>query len=169
MPYTWRCYYVHSVMILEQNARKTKILNWTVFGEIHTANTTFIACSTRFHLISRPVKNLHRIPTNPRRFITVPISLPMGIPVGFPTHTTVLPNRQHVVEPLASYRVLLLQGSKVCRYNWHSAGSLGWPFSMLNYEYIFRQYTKAVLSNSTRELLWFEITKMLIAVWEKKL
>jgi len=133
-----------------------QIVNWTVFGEVHTATTTFIACSTRFHLVSHPVKNLHRIPTNPRGFITVPISIP--------THTTVLPNRQHVVEPLASYRVLLLQGTKVCRYNWHSAGSLGWPFSMLNYEYIFRQYTKAVLSNSTRELLWFEITKMLIAV-----
>jgi len=29
--------------------------------------------------------------------------------------------------------------------------------------------TKAILSNSTRELLWFEITKMPIAVWEKKL
>jgi len=25
-----------------------------------------------------------------------------------------------------------LRGTKVCRYNWHSAGSLGWPFPMLN-------------------------------------
>ena len=24
-----------------------------------------------------------------------------------------------------------LQGTKVCRYNWHGAGSLGWPFPML--------------------------------------
>jgi len=27
---------------------------------------------------------------------------------------------------------------KVCRYNWHSAGSLGWPFSMLKQKYIFQ-------------------------------
>jgi len=31
----------------------------------------------------------------------------------------------------------VLQGTKVRRYNWHSAGSLGWPFPMLKYEYIF--------------------------------
>jgi len=23
-------------------------------------------------------------------------------------------------------------GNEVCRYNWHSAGSMGWPFPMLN-------------------------------------
>ena len=58
-----------------------------------------------------------------------------------------------------------VQGTKVCRYNWHSAGSLGWPFPMLEYEYIFQiKYTEAILSNA-RELLWFEIiAKMLIAV-----
>jgi len=28
-----------------------------------------------------------------------------------------------------------LQGTKVRRYNWHSAGSLGWPFSVLKYTY----------------------------------
>ena len=28
---------------------------------------------------------------------------------------------------------LASQGTKVCRYNWHSAGSLGWPFSVLKY------------------------------------
>jgi len=55
-------------------------------------------------------------------------------------------------------------GTKVCRYYWHSAGSLGWPFPMLKYKYIFQiKYTEAILSNSTRKLLWFEITKMLIA------
>ena len=31
------------------------------------------------------------------------------------------------------------------------------------------KYTEAVLSNSTRKLLWFEITKMLIAVKRNKL
>ena len=54
---------------------------------------------------------------------------------------------------------------KVCRYNRHSAGSLGWPFPMLKYEYIFEiKYTEAISSNNTRKLLWFEITKMLIAL-----
>ena len=36
---------------------------------------------------------------------------------------------------------------------------------MLKYKYIFqKKYTEAILSNSTRKLLWFEISKMLIAV-----
>jgi len=43
---------------------------------------------------------------------------------------------------------------------------------MLKYEYIFFQikYTEAILSNSTRKVLslWFEITKMLIAVKKNK-
>ena len=53
-------------------------------------------------------------------------------------------------------------GTKVCRYNWHSVGSLGWPFPMLKYKYIFQiKYTEAVLSNSTRKVLWFEITKLM--------
>jgi len=54
-------------------------------------------------------------------------------------------------------------------YNWHSAGSLGWPFPMLKYKYIFFQlkYTEAILSNSTRRLLWFEISKMPTAVLKK--
>ena len=47
-------------------------------------------------------------------------------------------------------------------------GSLGWPFPMLKYNYIFQiKYTEAILSNSTRKLLWFEITKMLIAFSKK--
>ena len=37
--------------------------------------------------------------------------------------------------------------------------------SMQKYKYIFQiKYTEAILSNNTRKLLWFEITKMLIAV-----
>jgi len=56
-------------------------------------------------------------------------------------------------------------GSKVRRYNWRSAGFLGWPFPTLKYKCIFqRKYTEAILSNSTRELLWFEISRMPIAV-----
>jgi len=47
------------------------------------------------------------------------------------------------------------------------ACSLGWPFAVLKYKYIFQiKYTEAILSTSTRELLWFEITKMLIAVFK---
>ena len=50
----------------------------------------------------------------------------------------------------------------MCRYSWHSAGSLGWPFPTLKYKYILEiKYTESILSNSTRKLLWFEI---LIAV-----
>jgi len=53
------------------------------------------------------------------------------------------------------------QETKVRRYNWHNADSLGWPFLMLKYKYIFQiKYTEAIFD----KLLWFEITKMLIAV-----
>jgi len=39
---------------------------------------------------------------------------------------------------------------------------------MLKYKYIFQiTYTEAILSNSTRKLLWFEITKMRIALENK--
>ena len=42
------------------------------------------------------------------------------------------------------------------RYNRHSAGSLGWPFPMINYTYIFEMKdTEGISSNSTRKLLWF--------------
>jgi len=57
----------------------------------------------------------------------------------------------------------------VCRYNWHSAGS-GWPFPMLKCKYVFRiKYSEEILSDSTRKLLRFEITRMLIAVFKNKL
>jgi len=43
--------------------------------------------------------------------------------------------------------------------------SLSWPFPMLKYKYIFQiKYTEAILSNSSRKLLRFEISKMLTAV-----
>jgi len=67
---------------------------------------------------------------------------------------------------------LLLWGTevKVCRYNWHSAGFPSWSFSMLKYKYIFQiKYTETILSNGTQKLLWFEISKMLIAVLYKSL
>jgi len=49
------------------------------------------------------------------------------------------------------------RGTKVCRYSWHSDGSLVWPrfhFPALKYKYIFRiKYTEAVSSDSTRKLM----------------
>jgi len=53
----------------------------------------------------------------------------------------------------------------MCQYIGTVLVPWGWPFPMLKYKYIFQiKYTEAILSNSTRKLLWFEITKMLIAV-----
>jgi len=58
--------------------------------------------------------------------------------------------------------------TKVCRYNWHSARSMGWSFPLLKYKYIFQiKHTEAITPNTTRKLLWFEITKMPIAVKNK--
>ena len=66
--------------------------------------------------------------------------------------------------PALSHRV---SGERKCRYNWHRASSLWWPFPMLKSKYIFQiKYTEAILSISTRKLLslWFGSTKMLITV-----
>jgi len=54
----------------------------------------------------------------------------------------------------------------VRRYNWHSAGSLDWPFPTLKYSYIFRK--KIYGSNFIKqhsETVIVRVTKMLI---EKK-
>ena len=66
------------VMIMEKNASKTNY-KLDCICEIQTATTTFIACSTRFRLISHPFENLSRIPTGPWGFIIVPIPIRMGI------------------------------------------------------------------------------------------
>ena len=67
--------------------------------------------------------------------------------------------------PMYFSNKIVRQETKMCRYNWHSAGSMDWPFPILKCKSIFQiNYTEAILSNSTRKLLWFEITKMLIAV-----
>jgi len=45
----------------------------------------------------------------------------------------------------------------------------GLAFPMLQYKYVFQlKYTEAILSNSTRKPLWFEVTKMLVAVFKNK-
>jgi len=47
-----------------------------------------------------------------------------------------------------------------CRYNWYSAGSLGWPFPMLKQKYIFQiKYIEAILSNSTRNCYGLKLPK----------
>jgi len=46
---------------------------------------------------------------------------------------------------------------------------MGWPFSVLKCKYVSQiKYTETILSNSTGKLLWFEITKMLIAFKKNK-
>ena len=69
---------------IEEQMPVKQVTNWTVFGEIQTATTTFIACLTRFRSISRPFEKLHRISTGPCGFITVPIPIPCPYPWEFP-------------------------------------------------------------------------------------
>jgi len=68
--------------------------------------------------------------------------------------------------PPSSFARRQHRNESVPMYNWHSAGSLGWPFAMpgAKYKYIFQslKYTEAILSNGIRKPLWFEITKMLM-------
>ena len=68
----------------------------------------------------------------------------------------------------------ILYGKKVCRYIWHSAGSLGWPFLMLKYKYIFpiryrKQFYQTALENCYSLKLLKISEKMLIAVKVKKI
>ena len=64
----------------EEKLPVKQITNWTVFGEIQPGTMTFIACLTRFRLISCPFKNLRRIPTGQWGFIAVPILIPYPYP-----------------------------------------------------------------------------------------
>jgi len=52
---------------------------------------------------------------------------------------------------------LMSQRTKVCRYNWHSAGSLGRPFPALKYKYIFWEKTSGgnfIKQHSKTVMLW---------------
>jgi len=55
--------------------------------------------------------------------------------------------------------------TKVRRYNWLGVGSLGRPFPTIKYIFEIKR-TEAILSNSARKLLRFEIGKIVIAVLE---
>ena len=95
-----------------------------------------------------PVHNVppdgdNRLSGTPHRDLTATLVLPSGLQLG----------------PPVSW------GTTACRYNWHSAGSPGWPFPTLKYKYIFQiKHTEAILSNNTRKLLRFEVTRILVAV-----
>ena len=73
-----------------------------------------------------------------------------------------------LVRPTGGLFYESLQGTKVCRYNWHSAGFRGPTIS--NAE-IYMYFSNKIYGNnffySTRRLLRFEITKMLIADLKK--
>jgi len=61
-------------------------------------------------------------------------------------------------------------GTKLCRYNWHSAGSLGWPFPMVKYKCIFRiKCTQAILSTQHSETVtvtWVTFGyRLVVFVW----
>ena len=77
---------------------------------------------------------------------------------GQPTNT----HTRTLLTDYSTWTTKIVIGNESVPYNWHSAGSLGWPFSMPRYKYIFQiKYTEAILSNTTRKLSWLEISKML--------
>ena len=77
-----------------------------------TSTTTTRACR-RASTCRRRTSAIHDIPASSTQPASV--SRPPGWPAG-----------------------ALALGTKVCRYNWHSAGSLGWPFPTLKYKKNFR-------------------------------
>jgi len=60
----------------------------------------------------------------------------------------------------------IVYGTKVCRHNWHSAGSLGWPFSILKYKYTVSQKTRHLTfaHNFTKYWPIFKILSLLDSV-----
>jgi len=59
----------------------------------------------------------------------------------------------------------LVAGNERVPIQLQSAGSLGWPFPTLKCKHISEiKYTETILSNCTRKLLRFDISKILIAV-----
>ena len=79
-----RSYAVHVTVLLcvglftndnEENASKTNYKLECLWRN-SSKNLTFIACFVRFRLISQPFENLHRIPTDPRGFITSGVVVP---------------------------------------------------------------------------------------------
>ena len=51
----------------------------------------------------------------------------------------------------------------MCRYNLHSAGSLGWPFPVLKYEYIFQiKYTKQLYQTALGNCYGLKLAKCLL-------
>ena len=56
----------------------------------------------------------------------------------------------------------------MCRYSWHSAGSLGWPFPTLNIYISNKVHGNNAVKQHSETVKWFEMTKMLIAVLGNK-
>jgi len=53
-----------------------------------------------------------------------------------------------------------IYGTKVCRYNWHSAGSLDRPFPMPKYKYIFQiKYMEAIFVKQHWETYGLKLLK----------
>ena len=54
-------------------------------------------------------------------------------------------------------------GNEIVRwYNWHSAGSLGWPFPMVKYKYIFQiKYTEAIYQTALGNCYGLKLPKCL--------
>ena len=69
-----------------------------------------------------------------------------------------------------AYNTLCAPAAGQCNGSADTIGTVPVPWvPMLKYKYIYQiKYTEAILSNSTRKLLWFEITKMSIAVLKCK-
>jgi len=77
-----------------------------------------------------------------------------------PIHTAHRTRRQNCRACVAWPGRIGQQGAEVCRYNSHSAGSLGFPLQCSNINTFFEKiHTEAILSNRTRKLLWFAITE----------
>jgi len=55
-------------------------------------------------------------------------------------------------------------GTKVCRYNWHSAGSLGWLLSITNAKIFSYKIHGSNVNKQHSETVVFEISKMLMSV-----
>jgi len=77
-------------------------------------------------------------PPLPQPKLVLDLATPEGCKAEL-TSVDLASNFTHAVglSGLATDPLFLQQGTKVRRYNWHSAGSLGWPFPVLKFSLVY--------------------------------
>jgi len=109
--------FVPRVTYTVKNKDATWVPVWHLWDWVPSA---VVGCHTASRsLPPKPTSPRQTLNKNPKSAPEINVSVTRTVPGSFARHR----ERDNVT-----------YGTKVCRYNWHSAGSLGWPFPMLKYK-----------------------------------